>query len=138
MKQRPLPITVLAVFALIGGILSLVAGMALMFGGGLGSAYDAAQGGAVMALGAAMFAVGVVSFLLGYGFWIVRPWARPVGLVVYGVGIGVNVVSVVFFTADPLSVVLPLVIAIGIIAYLLMPATRTTFRRPEASTTATA
>ncbi len=94
MQQRPKGVTVLALLALVGGILSFAAGYVLMLGGGLGSAFGASGGGTVMVLGALTFAIGLSSFMLGYGFWAMKPWAWPAAFLLYGVAIAVNLASV--------------------------------------------
>jgi hypothetical protein len=124
MQERPKGITVLSVLALIGGIFSFVAGIILMFGGGIGTAAGLAEGWTVMAFGGVMFATGLVSFLVGYGFWTMRRWAAPAALAVYGAGILTNVLSVVLAGASPVSVVLPVVVAVAVIWYVQQPENR--------------
>ena len=69
MLERPKGITVLAVLALVGGILSFTGGVILLFGGGLGTAAGLSEGWTAMAFGGFMFALGMVSFIVGYGFF---------------------------------------------------------------------
>ena len=129
MLQRPKGITVLSLLALIGGILYFTAGFVLMFGGSLGTAAGLSEGWTIMALGSVMFALGLVSFVLGFGFWTMRRWAAPAAVAVYGAGTVMNVLSVVFANASPLSVVLPVAVAAAVIWYVQQPDTRAVLDR---------
>jgi len=129
MQQRPKGVTVLALLALVGGILSFAAGYVLMLVGGLGSAFGASGGGTVMVLGALTFAIGLSSFMLGYGFWAMKPWAWPAAFLLYGVAIAVNLASVLFAGASVVSVIFPVVIAAAVMWYLLQPQKRAVFGR---------
>src|SRR3954451_13837127 len=57
MRSRPMGITVLAVLAVVTGILSLVSGLALLGVGGLSIFGAGSNGGNVLALGAVTFAI---------------------------------------------------------------------------------
>ena len=117
--------TVLAVLAVVGALLSFVAGIILMLSGGLGAAAGAAsQGWTVMVFGSLMFALALVGFALGYGFWTMKRWSWSVALVVYSVGIAMNLASVFLAGASLVSVVVPVAIGAGVIWFLFQPQTR--------------
>jgi hypothetical protein len=129
MLQRPKGVTVLSLLALIGGILYFTAGFVLMFGGSLGTAAGVASGWTIMAFGAVMFSLGLVSFVLGFGFWTMRRWAAPAAMAVYGAGTVMNVLSVVFANASPISIILPVAVAAAVIWYVNQPDTRAVLSR---------
>lgn len=130
MKSRPTPAMILAALALSGGIMSFVSGWWLMLGGTLLSAFGGGPHGMVtIILGALMYGVGLTSFLVGYGFWRIKPWAWGAAFVVAGVGIAVDVSSVLLGGAGPLDVAITTGFAVVIIWYLLQPKTRAVFGR---------
>jgi hypothetical protein len=129
MKERPMGITVLAVLALVTGILSLVSGLALLGVGGLSIFGAGSTGGNVLALGAMTFALAPVSLGLGYGFWAMKPWAWAAGLAVYCASLGMSVFSVLLAGGSLLTVAVQVGIAVAVIAYLMQPKVRAVFGR---------
>ena len=129
MKDRPMGITVLAVLALVTGILSLVSGLALLGVGGLSMFGAGGTGGNVLALGALTFALAPISLGLGYGFWVVKPWAWAAGLALYCASLGVSIFAVLLAGASILSVAVQVGVAVAVIVYLLQPRIRSTFGR---------
>jgi hypothetical protein len=128
MKERPLGVTVLAVLALVTGILSLVSGLALLGVGGLGIFGAGATGGYVLALGALTFALAPVSLGLGYGFWAMKPWAWGAGLCVYGVSIGLSLFGVLLAGLPLISVAVNVGVAAFVLWYLFQPQVKAVFR----------
>ena len=129
MKDRPMGITMLAVLALVTGILSLVSGLALLGVGGLGIFGTGAAGGNVLALGALTFALAPVALGVGYGFWALKPWAWSAGLALYCASIGVSAFAVLLAGASLLTVVVQVGIAAFVIYHLMQPATKAAFKR---------
>lgn len=129
MRERPMGITVLAVLALVTGILSLVSGLALLGVGGLGIFGAGATGGNVLALGALTFALAPVSLGVGYGFWAMKPWAWAAGLATYCASLGVSVFAVLLAGASIVSVAVAVGVAIFVIVYLMQPKVRAVFGR---------
>lgn len=129
MKERPMGITVLAVLALVTGILSLVSGLALLGVGGLTIFGSNSNGGNVLALGAMTFALAPVALGLGYGFWAMKPWAWAAGLAVYCASLGMSVFSVLLASGSLITVAVQVGIAIAVIAYLMQPKVRRLFGR---------
>ena len=129
MKERPMGITVLAVLAVVTGILSLVAGMALLGVGGLSIFGAGSTGGNVLALGALTFALAPVALGVGYGFWAVKPWAWAAGLALYCASLGVSLFAVLLAGASILAVAVQVGIAIAVIVYLVQPKVRSVFGR---------
>ena len=129
MRERPLGITVLAVLALVTGILSLVSGLALLGVGGLSIFGAGTTGGNVLALGALTFALSPVSLGVGYGFWAVKPWAWAGALALYCASLGVSVFAVLLAGVSLLSVGVQVAVAVGVIVYLMQPKVRAAFGR---------
>ena len=138
MKSRPTTVMILTALGLTGGILAFVAGWWTMLGGSLESVVGAEHGVANIILGALMYAVGVSSFLVAYGFWRVKAWAWGAAFVVVGVGVAVDVASVVLADSSPLDVVASIAFAAVTMWYLLQPRTRAVFGRQSSRTQATA
>ena len=129
MRSRPMGITVLAVLAVVTGILSLVSGLALLGVGGLSIFGSGTNGGNVLALGALTFALAPVSLGIGYGFWAMKPWAWAAGLAVYCASLGISVFAVLLAGANVLAVAVQVGIAVFVIVYLMQPKVRSAFGR---------
>jgi len=129
MRVRPMGITVLAVLALVTGILSLVSGLALLGVGGLAIFGGNSTTGNVLALGALTFALSPVSLGIGYGFWAMKPWAWAAGLALYCASIGVSVFAVLLAGVSLISVSVQVAVAVAVIVYLVQPRIRSTFGR---------
>lgn len=87
---RPQGITILAVISLVGGAFAVLGGLgALGFGTILASV--AGVGGLFQILGLIALVLGIAEVAIGYGFWTLRPWAWSFALVVFVVGILVEI-----------------------------------------------
>jgi hypothetical protein len=95
---RPVGVTILAILDFLGALACIGLGILMFVGGGLGAlagsqATDGSGGvGAIVgALGAAAGVVflicGAISFLLGWGLWKLKNWARIVTIVFMALGI---------------------------------------------------
>ena len=120
MQQRSSGVTALALLATVQGIYGFVAAIALLFGGTLGMFVEAQSGFGTVILGALFFALSLTSFGLGAGLWMTKSWAWMMGLVVYGAWIVVNLATVLV-GASLFSVIMPVVLAGGVIWFLLQP-----------------
>jgi hypothetical protein len=131
MQQRPTGITILAVLSAIGGVLSVFGGFTLAF---LGTVVGAATGeGGIGALG---FVFGGLTLILGFvgialavGFWTLRPWAWPLGVILELANIGVSVAQVALGYASLFSVAISVVVAGIILYYLNQPHIKRAFGR---------
>lgn len=107
--QRPTAITVIAILQLIGGILALLGGIALIGLGGLattsmmGTDADVAAGGMLAAIsgvmGFVLIALGVLDLVGAYGAWNLKKWAYMYLLVLNGIAgvlslLSVNIIGV--------------------------------------------
>jgi Predicted membrane protein (DUF2127) len=127
MQSRSNGIAGVAALALVSGVLSIFAGWWLMLGGTVGSTFGAGIGATVVIFGALMFALGVVELAVGYGLWRAKPWARMAVITVFGASIAIDIGSVLFANADPLSVVLNIAVAVVVIGYVMQPKVRSAF-----------
>ena len=84
MNQRPTGVTILAILAFIGGVLSILAGLALV---GLGGVFAAAGGGLAILFGIYALVWGALALWIGWGFWQLRPSAWRWGVILMAVGV---------------------------------------------------
>lgn len=128
---RPTGITILAVLSAIGGVLSILAGIALV---GLGGLVSAASGEAAFAglgaiFGLLILASGVASLVFAYGAWKLLPWA-------WMLGVALQIISLVLaafaiLTGDPITnQIIGVAIAAVILYYLMQPSIKAAFGRP--------
>jgi uncharacterized membrane protein len=125
--QRPTGITVMAVLSAIGGVFGLLASLALL---GLGAAGAASGlGGLAFIAGIIILAYSVLSLVLAYGFWTLKPWAWPLGIGVQGLGIIQAVLQFMNNSSNVISLVISLAIAGVILWYLYQPHVKAAFGR---------
>jgi uncharacterized membrane protein (DUF2068 family) len=120
--QRPTGVTILAILALIGGILGLVGGLFLF---GIASTFAVLGISGLATIVAIVLIVGgVLDLFLAYGAWNLRPWAWTLGIVAEIVAI----VSQVLYIGNGLAnSIIGIAIAVGIIYYLYQPRVRRAF-----------
>ena len=126
--QRPTGITVMAVFSAIGGVFGLLASLALL---GLGAAVSTTSGlgGLAFVAGIIILAYSVLSLVLAYGFWTLKPWAWPLGIGVQVLGIIQAVLQFMNNSSNVISLVISLAIAGVILWYLYQPHVKSAFGR---------
>jgi uncharacterized membrane protein (DUF2068 family) len=126
--QRPTGITVMAVLSAIGGVFGLLASLALL---GLGAAVSATSGlgGLAFIAGIIILAYSVLSLVLAYGFWTLKPWAWPLGIGVQVLGIIQAVLQFMDNSSNVISLVISLAIAGVILWYLYQPHVKAAFGR---------
>ena len=128
---RPTGITILAVLSAIGGVLSILGGVALF---GLGSVAAGATGtagyfGLGAIFGLLLLVVGIANLVFAYGAWSLQPWA-------WTLGVALQVLSLIFAALTVLgggdigSQVIGVVISAVILYYLFTPAIKSAFGRP--------
>jgi len=131
--QRPQGITILAVLALIGGLLALFAAVALF---GLGALSSAALGnvggfifgGAAIVLGIITLISAALSLGFAYGAWYLKPWGWILGVASQVLSVVITLINVIR-GADFLGQLLSLVIAGAILYYLFTPEVKRAFGR---------
>jgi uncharacterized membrane protein (DUF2068 family) len=127
--QRPTGVTVMAVLSAIGGVFGLLASLVLL---GLGAAVSTASGlgsGLVFVAGIIVLAYSVLSLILAYGFWTLKPWAWPLGIGVQVLGIIQAVLQFLNDSTNVVSLVISLAIAGVILWYLNQPHVKSAFGR---------
>jgi hypothetical protein len=122
-SHRPIGITALAFVAILVGLYSQVAALALLVGGVVFGLVGTASTTSLVAIGAVYFGLMVAAYLVGFGLWMQRHWSWAGAFVVFAVLIAVS-----FFTAlvsgNTGSAVVPMAGAGIALAYLFLPSTR--------------
>ena len=137
-KQRPTGVTILAVLALIGGVLSIFAALAA-FGAsalvgsgaaaaaGVGATQTAQLAGSatyLLILGVVVLIGGVLDIAFGIGAFRGSGWAWMIGVVAQVLGLLVALVNIVFgaingtLTSSITSNIISIVISVAILYYL--------------------
>lgn len=136
--RRPIGVVIIAVLAIIGGLLQLFGGLSFMGVGAMavpGLEGAGLLGGLGVSVAVAMFIMAVLSIVFGVGALMLRSWAWMLGIVLYGIS-AVSGVVLLLTGAMTWPVVLSTLIAVGIIAYLFTPTVRAAFGHgTDASTT---
>lgn len=82
--SRPTGITILVVLQILAGLLYLIAGLGLVMAGEyLGGVYNAFGG----VIGIALVVLGIVVFVVAWGYLTRKGWARWAGLILAGFGV---------------------------------------------------
>ena len=127
---RPMGITILAVLSAIGGVLSILGGIALI---GLGGVAGASSGqAALFGLGAIfgliLLASGIASLAFAYGAWTLQPWAWTLGVALQIISIVLAVLAVIG-GSDISSQIIGVAISAIILYYLMQPSIKAAFGR---------
>jgi hypothetical protein len=90
-------ITILAVLSAIGGVLSILGGIALI---GLGGVAATQEGGAALFGMGAIFGIllivsGVASLAFAYGAWTLQPWAWTLGIALQIISLALSVLTII-------------------------------------------
>ena len=127
-KKRPLGVSALAILSFIEGILVLYGGGLVVTGMSKPYLYDygAISGLAAEANGVFLVLVGIIGVIASWGMWSGRSWAWIVGVVLFGLGLISNLVSI--FLGEWLNVY-GLPVSLYILWYLWRPYVRTYFSR---------
>jgi uncharacterized membrane protein (DUF2068 family) len=126
--QRPTGVTILAVVAAIGGILSLLGGLGLL---GLGAILAVVGGGFAFLFGLIFIALGVAELVIAYGFWTLKTWAWTWGITLEAISVLLSLIELVLGYGGISSLVINIVVAGIVIYYLNMPDIRKAFAAPE-------
>ena len=126
--QRPTGITIIAVLSAIGGVLGLLAGIALLTVGAA-TGVTAGLGGFVAIGGLVVIAYSVLSLILAYGFWTLLSWAWPLGVGVEVLGVVQAILQFMNDSRQVVSLVISVAIAAVILWYLFQPHVKAAFGR---------
>jgi uncharacterized membrane protein (DUF2068 family) len=126
--QRPVGVTILAVLSIIGGILLLLGGIALLGLGGAAAAGGATGGGLAVILGVVLLVIAALELAFGIGAWMLKPWAWMLGVISQ---VGSLVLSLIYILtgSDITSQLISIIIAAVILYYLFTPNVRRAFGR---------
>ena len=127
--QRPIGVTILAIVALLGGLVALLSGLALL---GVATFYGEAPD-RLQALGAFVAALALgyaaLSLLVAYGFWAMRSWAWPIGIVLGALGIISALSQWIEGQSQLPGLIVSLAISLFIVWYLYQPHIKAGFGR---------
>ena len=119
---RPTGITILAVLAAISGIVGLLGGFVVTFGG------TVLFGQAGTILGIALLALSALTLAFAWGAWTMQPWAWPLGVVI-AAGQIVFAILWIIGGASALSQIVNIVVNGAILYYLNQPGIKSLFGR---------
>jgi hypothetical protein len=97
-KERPVGVTILAILEIIVGLVSFFGGLgAVILGGVLGGLIGGTGGVAALiggvVIGGILVIIGLVSFVIAYGFWKGSGWAWILGLIFAVIGLIMGLIS---------------------------------------------
>lgn len=122
--KRPVAVTIIAVIAALGGILSLFGGASVLSGMGTGPVW----------LAVTVVAFGVLGLALGVGFFTGPGWAWMAGIVIYIISIGLGIAEIIYGGAvGGIGGVIRILAGIVIPVYLTRKGPRGFFSKSPAS-----
>ena len=119
-SARPSGVAIIAVLALIGGVLGLVASVTTF---GLG-------GSTAFVSGLVTLVISVAELAMGYGFWMLRPQAWRLAAILSFVIPLWQIARFLFRGADPVNLVVSIVFAAVWLYFLNLPSIRAIFTAP--------
>lgn len=126
MRNRPIGVTILAVLAIVTGIISLCGGLASVFSFGIGiigSLLGISDPGGLLS-GVYGLAWGIITIFFGYGLWNLKPWARMGTILLQGINLFYALIAL--FT-PPGVPWFSAILAVVILWYLTRPSIRASF-----------
>jgi len=112
--KRPLGITIIAILLFIRAIIEIIAGFFVLIGTTLSNPM------AGLLIGWVPLALGIITFIVAWGLWTLKPWAYWVTLIVEIVYIVINVFSLGQTNHSVFGVIGGGLISIIIVIYLLV------------------
>jgi len=126
MNQRPTGVTILAILAFVGGILSILGALALLGLGGFLA--GAGFGGLAVFFGIYALVWGALALWIGWGFWQLRPSAWRWGIILMVIGAVITIVQIPLgYSGGIASAAISVAIDLAVIYYLTTPAVRAAF-----------
>ena len=126
MNQRPTGVTILAILAFVGGILSILAALTLL---GLGGVLAGAGfGGLAVFFGIYALVWGALALWIGWGFWQLRPSAWRWGIILMVIGAVITIIQIPLgYSSGIAGAAISVAIDLAVIYYLTTPAVRAAF-----------
>jgi Predicted membrane protein (DUF2127) len=112
--KRPLGITIIAILLFISAVIAIIGGFFAFIGTTLGSPLDG------LLLGWIPLAIGVITFIVAWGLWTLKPWAYWVTLIVEIISIVLNLFNLGRPEHSVLGVISGGIISLIIVIYLLV------------------
>ncbi len=128
-QRRPTGVYLLAVLAIMDGVFDLVAAFTALTAASVVDTRAMLGGGMLTLLGLVLLVIAFLLFCLGYGLWMVRPWAWSLGIGLEVLNIGLGVVRLVGGREIYPGVLLTFLLAGTILYYLVQRPVRTLFGR---------
>ena len=126
--QRPMGVTILAVLAIIGGVLGIIGSLVLFGLGGVASTLNGGVGVQTMLLAILGLVQAVLSLAFGIGALSLQPWAWTLGVIAEALSIVLTVVAMII-TGIGANYIISLAIAAVILYYLFTPEVKRAFGR---------
>jgi hypothetical protein len=127
-RVRPMGVTILAVLAAIGGVLGLLAGVALMGFGGLAAGSGFLTGSFLTIFGLVAIAQAVALLAFAYGAWTLQPWGWILCVAAIVVGLVMNALFILN-GSEIASQIVSIALSAAILYYLFTPAVKQAFGR---------
>jgi uncharacterized membrane protein (DUF2068 family) len=118
-QKRPLGLTIIAIFTLIGGIFSLLGGFVSF---GVSTLSPELEGLAFLGIIATI--IGIITLPAGYGLLKGKKWGWNLAIVANIISVPLNLAGVAGGTSDAGSAILGIAFSIVIILYLMKPSTK--------------
>ena len=112
--KRPLGITIIAILLFISAVIEIISGIFIFIGSTLASPIDG------LLLGWIPLAIGVITFIVAWGLWTLKPWAYWVTLIVEIISIVLNLFNLGRPQHSVLGVISGGLISLIIVIYLLV------------------
>ena len=119
-SARPSGVAIVAVLALIAGVLGLVASSTIFGLGGRTAAFS----------GVITVAISLAELAMGVGFWLLRPWSWRLAFALVFIGPVWEIVRFLYRGADPLNLVVTIVAAAIWLYFLNLSSIRVIFSAP--------
>lgn len=135
--SRPMGVTILAVLALIGGVLGLIGGLGIIAGGALiggivGGTAGVAFGGFAFVVGIVTLGLAVADLFFAYGAWTLKPWGWSLGVILQLASLVWIAISAVLsgdLVGSLVASAISIAIALVILYYLNTPGVKQAFGR---------
>ena len=112
--RRPLGITIIAILLFISAVIEIISGIFIFIGSTLSNPIDG------LLLGWIPLALGVITFIVAWGLWTLKPWAYWVTLIVEIISIVLNLFNLGRPEHSVLGVISGGIISLIIVIYLLV------------------